>query len=112
MLVFINLETREIFVTNSTLHPNAAWVEQQARNFLMHVEDYEHKPTHLIRDRDTKFTAKFDDIFKSEGVKPLRLPIQSPNLNARCERVIQTIKQECLEQLLDLRREASQLSRQ
>ncbi len=67
---------------------------------MKHAADFEHKPTHLIRDRDTKFTAKFDELFKSENIKPIRLPFQSPNLNARCERVIQSIKQECLHNFL------------
>ena len=108
VLVFIHLDTREIFVTNSTLHPDAAWVEQQARNFLLHADDLVDKPTHLIRDRDTKFTAKFDEIMKSESVKPLRLPIRSPNLNSRCGRA--KYKTRMLAQLLDFWREASQLS--
>ncbi|TWU08637.1 Integrase core domain protein [Symmachiella macrocystis] len=100
LLVFINVETREIFVTNSTAHPDSAWVTQQARNFLMHTSDYDDKPACLIRDRDTKFTASFDDVFKAEGVKVKVLPVQSPNLNSRCERVIQSIKHECLDNFL------------
>jgi putative transposase len=58
------------------------------------------KPACLMRDRDTKFTTQFDDVFKAEGVKVNVLPIQSPNLNSRCERVIQSIKQECLDDFL------------
>jgi len=34
----------------ATLHPNAAWVQQQSRNFLMQVEGVEHRPPHLIRE--------------------------------------------------------------
>ncbi|WP_146374414.1 integrase core domain-containing protein [Symmachiella macrocystis] len=100
LLVFINVETREIFVTNSTAHPDSAWVTQQARNFLMHTADCEDKPACLIRDRDTKFTAQIDDVFKAEGLKVKVLSVQSPNLNSRCERVIQSIKQECLDNFL------------
>ncbi len=100
LLVFINVETREIFVSNSTAHPDSAWVTQQARNFLMHTADRDEQPTYLMRDRDTKFTAQFDDVLKAEGLKVKVLPVQSPNLNSRCERVIQSIKQECLENFL------------
>lgn len=100
LLVFINLQTRKIYVTSATLHPDSSRVKQQARNFLIDIEHNGEQATHLIRDRDTKFTAKFDDIFKTENIKPIKLPIQSPNLNARCERVIQTIKQECLQNFL------------
>ncbi|WP_339910643.1 hypothetical protein, partial [Symmachiella dynata] len=80
LLVFINVETREIFISNSTAHPDSAWVTQQARNFLMYTADRDEKPTNLMRDRDTKFTAHFDDVLKADGVKVKVLPIQSPNL--------------------------------
>ena len=75
-------------------------MEQQARNFLMHTEGSDEPPTSLIRDRDTKFTAMFDEILESDGVKIKVLLNQSPNLNARCEQVIQSIKQECLNNFL------------
>jgi putative transposase len=96
-MVFIHLDTREIFVTTSTARPNSKWVAEQARNFLTHVADRDDRPGHLLRDRDRKFTRQFDAIMNSSGVKPKLLPFRSPNLNARCERVIQTIKQECLD---------------
>jgi putative transposase len=44
------------------------------------------KASYLIKDGDTKFTAKFDEIFKSEGIKVKKLPFRSPNLNAYAER--------------------------
>ena len=54
----------------------------------------------MIRDHDTKFTASFDDVLKAEGLKVKVPPVQSPNLNSRCERVIQSIKKECLDNFL------------
>ena len=96
-MVCIHLDTREIFVTTSTARPNSKWVAEQARDFLAHVADRDDRPGYLLRDRDRKFTRQFDDIMNSSGVKPKLLPFRSPNLNARCERVIQTIKQECLD---------------
>ena len=44
------------------------------------------KATHLLRDRDSKFTAMFDTILKAQGIKVQQLPIRSPNLNAYAER--------------------------
>ena len=41
----------------------------------------------LVRERDTKFTAQFDEVLKAEGLKVKVLPVQSPNLNSRCERI-------------------------
>lgn len=53
--------------------------------------------TYLLKDGDTKFTKKFDEIFKSKGIKVKRLPYASPNLNAFAERFVQSIKQECID---------------
>jgi len=100
VLVFIHLDTREIIVTTSTAKPNSRWVAQQARDFLTQVANRDDRPEYLLRDRDSKFTRQFDEILKAGSVKPQMLPFRSPNLNARCERVIQTIQQECLDNFL------------
>jgi len=71
-----------------TCHPNAAWVEQQARNLTMHLDDVPEKATILLRDQDTKFKDTFDEIFSSDGIQVKMLPFRSPNLNAFAERVI------------------------
>lgn len=96
VLVFMHLETREVFVSPSTRNPDSAWVTKQGKAFVNHVADREQKPTHLIHDRDTKFSAEFKLFLKDKGIKPKLLPIRSPNLNARVERFVQTIKYECL----------------
>lgn len=49
-----------------------------------------------MHDRDTKFTKEFVAKLKESDVRTNALPRASPNLNGRCERVIQTIKHECL----------------
>ncbi|QDU39645.1 Integrase core domain protein [Maioricimonas rarisocia] len=101
LLVFIQIETRHIWISRGTQHPDSAWVAQQARNATMEMQDREGDSTRfLIHDRDTKFTKQFDGIFESSGVKVMKLPIHSPNLNAHCERVIQSIKQEVLDHFI------------
>ncbi|XHR27675.1 MAG: hypothetical protein ACFUZC_17255 [Chthoniobacteraceae bacterium] len=60
------------------------------------------KATYLLKDGDTKFTGKFDEIFRSEGIKVKKLPFASPNLNAFVERFVQSIEQECLDQFVVL----------
>ncbi|QGQ22034.1 transposase [Gimesia benthica] len=50
----------------------------------------------MIHDRDTKFSIRFKQFLKNKGIQPKRLPIRSPNLNARVERFVQTIKYEAL----------------
>ncbi len=58
------------------------------------------KCRYLLRDRDTKFTAGFDLIFRSVGIEPLPLPPRSPNLNAFAERFVRSIKHECLDRMV------------
>ncbi len=98
VLVWICMTSREIIVSESTKHPNAAWVEEQAERFLDQTanRDPDEKPAIVLHDNDTKFCKDFTDKLKSRGVKPNALPVASPNLNGRCERVILTIKSECL----------------
>ncbi|WP_145451138.1 hypothetical protein [Gimesia panareensis] len=57
VLVFMHLETREVFVTPSTRSPDSAWVTNQAKAFVNYATDRDEKPTCLIHDRDTKFSA-------------------------------------------------------
>tara|TARA_R110002020_G_scaffold21586_3_gene73455 strand:- start:2757 stop:3107 length:351 start_codon:yes stop_codon:yes gene_type:complete len=54
------------------------------------------RPAILIHDRDTKYKKKFRATVESAGMKTNPLPKASPNLNGRCERFIETIKLECL----------------
>ena len=55
---------------------------------------------YLIHDRDTKFTDSFRAIVKSSQVEPLKLPAQSPNLNAYAERWVRSVKEEALSKLV------------
>ncbi|WP_298863288.1 integrase core domain-containing protein [uncultured Gimesia sp.] len=96
VLVFMHLETREVFATPSTRNPDSAWVTEQTKAFVNCVADRDEKPTFLIHDRDTKFSTEFKQFLKNNGIKPKMLPIRSPNLNARVERFVQTIKYEAL----------------
>ena len=54
----------------------------------------------LIIDRDTKYCEAFRHILESSGVKPVRLPPRSPNLNSFAERFVRSIREECLARLI------------
>jgi len=96
VLVWLCMTTREVIVSESTEHPNSAWVEKQADLFVDQTAGREVKPDIVMHDKDTKFTKDFTAKLKSRGLRTNSLPKASPNLNGRCERFIETIKLECL----------------
>ena len=100
VLFFIEVDTRRVTVTGVTAHPTGAWVVQQARNLSYGLTDRSHPVKFLIRDRDTKFTASFDEIFRSDGIQIIRTPILAPRANAFAERFVGTIRRECLDRML------------
>jgi transposase InsO family protein len=100
VLFFIELGRRSVWITGVTAHPNALWVTQQARNVTCDLADAEITSRFLVRDRDTKYVASFDNVFKAEGAQILRTPFRTPNANAFAERFVRTVRSECLDHLL------------
>ncbi len=100
VMVWLCMTTRELIVSPCTAHPNSAWVAEQTESFLNQTTSRDEKPTIVMHDRDTKFTQDFINKLKQEGVQNNALPKASPNLNGRCERVIFTLKHECLKKFI------------
>jgi putative transposase len=100
VLFFIELHTRQVRLAGVTDHPNGPWVVQRAREFSMERPVGTTVPRFLVRDRDSKFTRVFDDVFTSDGTQVIRTPIQAPNANAFAERWVRTVRQECLDWML------------
>jgi transposase InsO family protein len=74
-------------------------VTQQARNVAGDIADTGIDVKFLVRDRDTKYVANFDAVFRSEGAQILRTSFRTPNANAYAERFVRTVT-ECLDHLL------------
>jgi putative transposase len=100
LYVFVVIEhgTRRLAHVNVTAHPSADWTLQQLR---MVVGD-EGGHRYLIHDRDKIFAKRLDDSIRALGVEVLRSPIASPKANSICERVIGTIRRECLDWMIPM----------
>jgi transposase InsO family protein len=101
---FIEIDTRRVYVTGVTANPIGPWVVQQARNLTMVLAERARPVRFLLRDRDAKFTAGFDEVFRSELVRVIRTPVRAPRANAFVERFVGTIRRECLDRMLILGR--------
>jgi len=62
----------------------------------MWLDDIGVNARHLIRDRDTKFSLRFDKFWKSSGTEIIKTPVRSPRANSFCECYIGKLKRECL----------------
>ena len=73
---------------------------QIARNVTDVEDGFLRGTRYLILDRDTKYTDEFRNVLIREGIHLIRLPRQSPNLNAFAERFVRSIKSECLNRMV------------
>jgi hypothetical protein len=70
-----------------TANPTGEWATQQARNIIELFVERTEPIRFLIHDRDSKFTAAFDEVFRSEGIRTIRTPVRAP----RRERLHRTL---------------------
>jgi putative transposase len=77
-------------------------MRQVARNLTDAYDGFLTGSRYLIHDRDPLFTEEFRAILKDGGVRTVKLPAQSPDLNAFAERLVWSIKEECLPQIIPL----------
>jgi transposase InsO family protein len=100
LYVFVLMEhaTRRLLHANVTAQPTAQWTTQQLREAL----PCDHTYRFLIHDRDSIFSQQLDQYIQHLGLKVLKTPPQSPQANALCERLIGTLRRECLDFLIPL----------
>ncbi len=93
VLVVIEHQTRRIVHCNVTTHPTAAWALQQLRQTIPPDHGYHF----FIHDRDKIFSPVLDRSIARMGLRVLRTPYRSPQANGLCERVVGTLRRECLD---------------
>jgi len=100
LYVFVLMEhaTRRILHVNVTTHPTSPWTLQQLRAAI----PADHAYRFLLHDRDSIFSAQLDRSIQDLGLRVLKTPPQSPQANALCERLLGTLRRECLDYLIPL----------
>lgn len=98
IFVLMEIGSRRILHCNVTAHPTAEWTLQQFREGV----PSDHAYRFLLHDRDSIFSEKVDHELKAFGLKILRTPPQAPKANAYCERLMGTVRRECLDFIIPL----------
>jgi len=102
ILFVIDLKTRKVEIAGILPQPNGDWMSQIARNLTDCEDEFLNGSSYLIHDRDPLFTRSFCRVLESSGIKTVKLPVRSPNLNAYAERFVRSIKSECLAEIIPL----------
>src|SRR5262245_11428272 len=97
-LVFIAHGRRELVHANVTANPTAAWVRRQ----VIQATPWGNKPRHLLRDCDAVYGRDFRQRAQRIGIDAIAMPVRSPRANAIGERVIGTLRRECIDHLIVL----------
>jgi putative transposase len=98
VLFLIHIHTRRVHVAGMTPNPDGPWMAQQARNMsiIFQEEPDESRPTHIVRDRESKFTQQFCSILEGDGIEFREIRPLSPNMNPFAEAWVQRTKHEVL----------------
>jgi transposase InsO family protein len=103
-LVFfvIDLKSRRVKIAGIASDVDGSWMKQMARNLTDAGDGFLVGTRYLIHDRDPLFTVEFRQNLRSGGVRTVKLPAQSPDLNAYAERFVRSIREECLSRVIPL----------
>ncbi len=96
VFVIMEVGSRRILHFNVTAHPSADWTLQQFREAITGEQPYRF----VIHDRDSIYSPDLDSAVTSMGVRVLKTPFRAPQANAFCERLIGTMRRECLDFLI------------
>ena len=98
VFVIMELHTHRIVHAAVTRSPIDEWVAQQLRE----ATPWGERPKYLIRDRDGKYGKRFAAV--ASGIEILKTPVRAPRVNSYCERLIDSLRWECLDHMHILNR--------
>jgi transposase InsO family protein len=98
VLVVMEHASRRLIHLDATAHPTAAWALQQLRETI--PSDHEYR--FIIHDHDKIFSAEVNASLTHFGLKVITTPMRSPQANSLCERLIGTLRRECLDWIIPL----------
>jgi transposase InsO family protein len=96
VFVALEIESRRLLHVNVTGHPTTAWTLQQFREILTEPHGYRF----VLHHRDSIYALWLDTAIAATGVRVLRTPVHSPLANAYCERLLGSLRRECLDFLI------------
>ena len=100
VMTLMRVSSRAVCIAGITTSPDKVWMEQMARNISFAEVGFLNGCRYLLHDRDAKFCAAFTEILEAVGIKGVKLPPRSPNLNANLERWHRSVKDECLSKMI------------
>ncbi len=98
VFVVLEVDTRRILHWNMTAHPTADWTAQQFRMIVRGDEPHRL----VIHDRDRIYSEGVDRTLAAMSLTVLKTPVRAPQANAFCERLVGTIRRECLDFVIPL----------
>ncbi|MCP4553520.1 MAG: transposase family protein [Bacteroidetes bacterium] len=100
LYVFIVLlhENRKIVHFNVTANQSAEWTAQQ----IVEACPWDSAPKYLLRDRDGIYGKVFQNRVRGMGIEEIKIAAKSPWQNPYCERVIGSIRNDCINHLIVL----------
>jgi transposase InsO family protein len=97
----LQLKTRRVHISTPTPNPDRVFMKQIALDLAAFDDSFLRGYSHLIIDRDSKYTTEFREILKENDVDIVLIPPKSPNCNPHAERFVRSIKEEeCLDRVI------------